>query len=88
MGMKNKGVFFYSFLSTHFHVLHPISCYFFLLFCCLEMSESKKLSKKSSGVEEKTDEMMPKSSSEQNVGGHAEQLKRLQEKVRFLLICL
>lgn len=46
----------------------------------MKNKESKKLSKKSSGVEEKTDEMMPKSSSEQNVGGHAEQLKRLQEK--------
>ncbi|KAJ8545041.1 hypothetical protein K7X08_017624 [Anisodus acutangulus] len=41
---------------------------------------SNKLSKKSSGVEENTDEMMPKSSSKQNAGGHVEQLKRLQEK--------
>ncbi|MCD7453611.1 hypothetical protein HAX54_021554 [Datura stramonium] len=41
---------------------------------------SKKLSKKSSGVEENTDEVMPKSSSEQNARGHVEQLKRLQEK--------
>lgn len=60
----------------------------FFFFSLLGMSESKKLSKKSSGVEENTDEMMPKSSSEKNVGGHTEQLKRLQEKVRFLSTCL
>lgn len=45
------------------------------------MSESKKLSKKSSEIEENTDEMVSKSSSEQNAKGHVEQLKRLQLKV-------
>ncbi|KAM3285510.1 nucleolar complex-associated protein 2 [Capsicum chacoense] len=42
--------------------------------------ESKKLSKKSSEIEENTDEMVSKSSSEQNAKGHVEQLKRLQLK--------
>ncbi|XP_075105780.1 nucleolar complex-associated protein 2 [Nicotiana tabacum] len=41
---------------------------------------SEKLSKKSSGVEKNTDEVMPKSSTKQNAMSHVEQLKRLQEK--------